>query len=119
MSESTDAGRAQRSSLQRGQRLQQRLAGVDSTAQQSDAATLSIAERDASTRSRLSFIVIATYAAFVGVFVLVMAIGAVNGQAYDKFYDHMLEFSKIALLPVVTYALGFYSAQAARRGNGG
>ncbi len=72
------------------------------------------AQRDAVARFTIARIVVWTWAIVVGAIVLILAGAAVHDGNYPGFYAQALDVLKIAVIPVVTYVLGYYSARSSR-----
>jgi len=70
--------------------------------------------QDATARYTIAKIVVCTYAAVVVAYFVVLLTDALRNGRYDVFYTNASEFMKIAVIPIVTYVLGYYSARSSR-----
>jgi len=93
--------------------LDQQLATRQSDAAQSTD-TYHRSVHDAAARYTIAKIVVCTYAAVVVAYFVVLLTDALRNGRNDVFYANASEFIKIAVIPIVTYVLGYYSARSSR-----
>jgi hypothetical protein len=70
--------------------------------------------QDAAARYTIAKIVVCTYAGVIAAVFLVLLSDALRNNRYDAFYTNAFEFMKTAVIPVVTYVPGYYSARSSR-----
>jgi|ERR1039458_845485 hypothetical protein len=96
------------------QALDHRLSVAEATVDMTAHAVARGDRGEAVARFTIATIVVLTYALAVGAFFVVLLTDALRNNRYDAFYTNAFEFMKIAVIPIVTYVLGYYSARSSR-----
>ena len=94
--------------------IDQRLATNEAATNQTQQKIRDADRQDAAARYTIAKIVVCTYAAVVVAYFVVLLTDALRNGRYDVFYTNASEFMKIAVIPIVTYVLGYYSARSSR-----
>jgi hypothetical protein len=84
------------------------------TEQETKRAERTIGDADATARFAIAKIIVIAYVIIILLIFLVLACDALLNHRYDVFYTNAFELVKIAVIPIVTYVLGYYSARSTR-----
>ena len=94
--------------------IDQRLATNEAATNRAQQKISEADRHDAAARYTIAIIVVCTYAGVIAAVFVVLLTDALHNNRYDAFYTNAFEFMKTAVIPVVTYVLGYYSARSSR-----
>jgi hypothetical protein len=84
------------------------------TEQETKRAERTIGDANATARFAIAKITVIAYVVIIFLIFGVLACDALLNHRYDVFYANAFELVKIAVIPIVTYVFGYYSARSTR-----